>query len=118
VTTTDRTLYCDACYATRGYGLCEKHRHLFDILPSDEAIRPAAGRPPTHVLTVYVSRDKDSNWARAEEIWPNGPNDVQRAFAYTLLEAAVEIEVDLATGQSRALAFNGVPLARPTDWGL
>jgi hypothetical protein len=49
---------------------------------------------------------------------PNGPNDVQRAFAYTLLEAAVEIEVDLATGQSRALAFNGVPLARPTDWGL
>lgn len=114
----DRVLYCDDCYAVRGYGFCEAHQYLWRQPLTIEEIRPQGERPKTRRLTLYVERSKDSNWSKAEEIWPTGPEDVQRAFAYTLLEAAVEVEVDLESGRARAIAFAGVPLERPTDWGL
>jgi hypothetical protein len=35
-----------------------------------------------------------------------------------LFETAVDVEIDLATGRVRALGFAGIPLQKPTDWGV
>lgn len=121
-TSSEHVLYCDDCYAVRGYGFCPAHQYLWRQPPAVDEIRPQGERPKTRRLTVYVERSKEANWRIAEEeIWPDQRPDhdqSRRAFSYTLLEAPVEIEVDLSTGRARALSFAGVPLQQPTDWGL
>jgi hypothetical protein len=118
----DRTLYCDDCYASRGYGYCGAHQYLWeeDNAPQVDDIKPQGEMPKTRRMTLYVYRDKDSNWGKAEEIWGDDKENgtVRRAFAYTLFETAVDVEIDLATGRVRALGFAGIPLQKPTDWGV
>lgn len=110
-------LYCDDCYAIRGYALCAAHQHLWGK-PIANDVRPQGDRPKTSPVTLYASRGKDSNWELAEEIWPRTEcEDQKRAFSYALLEVALGCEVDLTTGRVRVLSVAGVPLERPTDWG-
>lgn len=66
---------------------------------------------PTKVITKYVHGQSDE----LSRLWPfDAPQ--QDVFHYCLYEEAVEIEVDLDTGQWRYLSFGGKKLESPTEW--
>lgn len=68
----------------------------------------------TVVKTFYAHGGPEST-DEYLDLWPTDAPQQQRAH-YILYEDAVDVEIDLDTGQFRYVAFAGVPLAKPTKW--
>lgn len=61
--------------------------------------------------TVYVHRDKDSNWSEAQELGLE--EDAARRFAYCGYEVAFKGHLDTDTGDFYATHVDGMALREP-----
>lgn len=66
--------------------------------------------------TIYVNRDKDSNWSLWENELHQDDNDAARTFAYTCYEVGLRCRINLTTGGVTILGIEDggevVPLER------
>lgn len=64
-------------------------------------------------LTLYLHRDKGSNWSTWEDELGQPENEAGRRFSYAAYEVEVQGEVDLDSGVFTATHFDGEKLANP-----
>ena len=70
-----------------------------------------SARPNTTIVTRYLHGQEDE----LSDLWPyDAP--MQGKYHYSLYEVAVELEVDLDTGESRIKTVDGAPLAEEQEW--